>query len=146
MLVKVIGQTIGRGIADKYRTESEQIKNLLSSLSDVQMLAYKDRYRDQAKSMRIGYLYWLSFGSHYLYVKRYWTQAIFWLTFGGLFGWYLLDFALMYFVVDSYNRQISFQIIDQLFNEQSDELNRRENVFSTLGEDTDANGPAHVSS
>ncbi len=38
----------------------------------------------QIKKPGIAYLFWFLLGAHYIYLERWGTQIIFWISFGGL--------------------------------------------------------------
>ncbi|CAA9542036.1 MAG: hypothetical protein AVDCRST_MAG23-2177 [uncultured Sphingosinicella sp.] len=60
---------------------------------------------NQRKKRRYGYLAWLCLGSHYLYLRRPRTQALFWLTGGGLLLWWLIDLTRIPELVERHNRR-----------------------------------------
>ena len=86
------------------------------------------------------------FWCHYLYVERYAMQVLFWLTLGGMFIWYILDGFLMFMVVDVYNRKLSMQILDELFDEGYARYRASSGqevvpTFAGLGESSESNIP-----
>lgn len=62
-----------------------------------------NRHRLESKIRSVGIAYLLLFvaGAHYAYLNRWGTQVLFWITFGGLGIWWLIDvFRLNNMVLD----------------------------------------------
>lgn len=57
------------------------------------------------RKRRYAYLAWLCLGSHYLYLERRFTQALFWLTGGGLLLWWIADLFRLPALVAHHNRR-----------------------------------------
>lgn len=114
MLIRLIGRSIGRKIVKNWEDGNKQIEGLVSGLSESQRVKFDDLVKERKKNVSTAYLCWIFYGSHYLYTGKPVKQLMFWLTFGGLFAWWFLDLFLMAFVVDSANRKIKMQIIEEL--------------------------------
>ena len=113
-IARMIGQKIGKEIADRYQNENKQIKDLLAQLSDTDRLYYEQQLEARKKSLSTAYVFWCLGGTHYLYLQQWAKHAIFWGTMGGVLVWYVLDFFFMFFVVDAYNRGVSFDILNDI--------------------------------
>jgi len=87
-----------------------------------------DRYRLESKVRNIGIAYLLFFfvGAHYAYLKQWGLQILFWITFGGLGIWWLIDLIRMSNLVDDYNDPI-FDELDWM-----DEQDRKHNYLRDL--------------
>jgi hypothetical protein len=58
--------------------------------SDAQHAVGRD-YEARVKSLAFAYMAWFLFGWHYIYLRRTGMQIAFWLTFGGLAMWWVVD-------------------------------------------------------
>ena len=116
-LAELFAQMIGQKIASNHRKGNDTLNEMITTLPAHAQQIYHERYQARKKSVLIGYLCWWAFGCHYIYTGKYIKQAIFWLTLGGLFIWYLLDLFCMFLVVNSANRQIGFEIIDEIYEQ-----------------------------
>lgn len=56
------------------------------------------------KSIALGYVCWFVLGIHYGYLGKWGWQIIYWLTFGGLGVWALIDLFRIPGMVNNYNR------------------------------------------
>lgn len=119
-MIRMFSRMFARRMVKKWEEESKWIEDTLAGLSDVDKLQYGRQYEDRRKKMGVGYLCCVFYGCHYLYVGSYVKQVIFWLTMGGLFAWWALDFFLMFFIIDAYNRKLSMEIIDEIMNRNFD--------------------------
>ena len=116
-LAQLIAKGIGQKIANKWKDERAQLDSLISELTPEARDKFYKKWEENKKSVAIGYLFWMAGGTHYIYTKKYVKQVLFWGTIGGIFLWYILDLFLMYFVVDTYNRELGFQLIGDFFEE-----------------------------
>jgi TM2 domain-containing membrane protein YozV len=71
------------------------------------------RLEGKRKKRRYGYLAWLCLGSHYFYLGRPATQAIFWLTGGGLLLWWLADLFRIPGLVRRRNLRATREMLEQ---------------------------------
>ena len=126
---QLIAKLIARKIVDRWKDETRRIKSMLEQLPQESRMQYDVKLSERKKSLQLGYLCWMMCGSHYLYVKRPVKQLIFWGTIGGLLVWYMLDLFLMFFVIDRYNREVSFEILNEIF-ERNSKLNSFEDDLS----------------
>jgi len=97
-----------------------------------------NRYKLESEIRNTGIAYILLFfaGAHYAYLGRWGTQIFFWLTFGGLGIWWLIDVFRLPGLVDYYNDPI-FDELDwieekereEYFDLRDREFARREEVM-----------------
>ncbi len=91
--------------------------------------------QNKMKSKGTAYLCFLFLGSHYLYMGKYLLQILFWITFGGLFIWAIIDLLTLSSRIDGYNARLAMQI-EQL------ERGEREHMIKSMaaiqGKDIDA--------
>lgn len=93
----------------------EKLKNL-SIDTQVQFL---DQYFKKSKSHEIAYCFMLlGFASHYLYVKKYKLQLLFWLTGGGLLVWFVIDMFRVKNLVSQFNRKVAFDVLEKTVTNQ----------------------------
>ena len=89
------------------------------------------RYRLESKIRSIGIAYLLFFfaGAHYAYFNKWGTQILFWITFGGLGIWWLIDIFRIPEMVHRYNDPIFDELdyLDYMERERDDfqDLKRR---------------------
>jgi hypothetical protein len=78
------------------------------------------RHEAQRKRLLPALLAWLCLGSHYLYLGRPRTQALFWLTAGGLLLWWIADLLRLPAMVERRNRRALRALIEtsRLLTEQ----------------------------
>lgn len=72
------------------------------------------------KSTGTAYLCLFFFGCHYAYLGKWGLQILFWLTFGGLGVWWLIDLFRLSSVVNEHNMILSSQIEDIEKRERED--------------------------
>ena len=74
----------------------------------------KHYLQSQTKSVGTAYLlYFLLFGTHYLYLGKWGLQILYWLTLGGLGIWAFIDIFTIPRKVNRYNEKI-FQQIEEI--------------------------------
>ena len=62
------------------------------------------------KSSGTAYLFWFFFGLHYAYLGKWGLQILYWITFGGLGLWCLIDLFHIPTKINNHNLLISRQI------------------------------------
>lgn len=81
----------------------------------------KHELRRKLKSTGTAYLLCIFvFGTHYLYLRKYVLQLLFWLTAGGLGIWFLVDLFTMSSKVDAANAHI-YDELDKLEKRERDD-------------------------
>lgn len=70
------------------------------------------KYRLESKLRSLGIAYLLLFiaGAHYAYLNKWGTQILFWITFGGLGIWWLIDIFRVPSLIEDYNDPIIDEI------------------------------------
>lgn len=74
------------------------------------------------KKLRWAYFRWLVLGSHYLYLRRPLTQLLFWVTFGGLLLWWLIDLARLPSMVWKHNDRALSKLLGTYHDALADRL------------------------
>ena len=93
-----------------------------------------NRYRLESSIRNVGIAYILFFfvGGHYAYTNRWGTQIAFWLTFGGLGIWWLIDLFRIPNLIHDFNDPIFDELdwLDEQEWEQEEmlDLRRRESL------------------
>ena len=70
----------------------------------------KHYLQSRVKSTGTAYLFWFLLGAHYAYLGKWGVQILYWLTFGGIGIWALIDLFTMSGKVNKYNADIFWQI------------------------------------
>lgn len=70
----------------------------------------KHYLQSKIKSTGTAYLFWFLLGAHYAYLGKWGVQILYWLTFGGVGIWALIDLFSMSGKVNKYNADIFVQI------------------------------------
>lgn len=84
----------------------------------------KHTLQTQLKSTGNAYLFWFLLGAHYAYLGRWGLQILYWITFGGIGIWALVDLFSMASKVENHNRPIIAQL-QQLEKAEKDADQRR---------------------
>lgn len=66
----------------------------------------KNYLQSQVKRTEWAYLFFLMFGSHYLYLGKPGIQLLYWMSIGGFGIWFLIDLFSMDSKIDKHNRLI----------------------------------------
>ncbi len=84
------------------------VREALSKLPPVLKNEFYEEYRIQNRQVGISYLLWLippPFSCHYLYIRRRFTQILYFMTFGGAFLWWIVDLFRIPKIVEEDNRK-----------------------------------------
>ena len=84
----------------------------------------KDYLQSQIKSSGTAYLLWFCFGLHYAYLGKWGVQFLYWIAFGGLGIWALLDLFTLSGRVGNHNALL-FQQIENIDRKERDSENVR---------------------
>ena|SRR5690606_20181574 len=76
------------------------------------------------KSTGTAYLCWFFLGCHYAYLGKWGLQILYWITFGGLGIWALIDLFLIPSKVNAHNLIIANQI-DQIEKREQEDAHAR---------------------
>ncbi len=82
----------------------------------------KRRLESKLRSVGIAYLLFFVAGAHYAYLSKWGTQILFWITFGGLGIWWLIDIFRIHHLVENYNDPIIDEIeyLEDRYRERDD--------------------------
>jgi hypothetical protein len=90
------------------------VRNELAKLSSQKQEEFLEEYERKEKSIFVGYLFWLFFGWHYAYQKKWGIQVLFWITAGGLFIWWLIDIFRVSSMINNYNKDKAIEVMRNL--------------------------------
>jgi len=90
------------------------VRNELAKLPAQKQEEFIEEYKRKAKSTGIAYVLWLLLGSHYVYLKKWGIQILFWLTFGVLFIWWLVDLFRIPGMIRDYNKDVAVDVLRNL--------------------------------
>jgi len=89
------------------------VRHELTTLPPHTLQAFLEEYYRQKKSTALAYLLWF-FGFHYLYVGKWALFIIFFLTFGGMFFWWLIDIFRVPGIVGDYNKDVAVRALTSI--------------------------------
>jgi len=87
------------------------VRSSLSQMSPEKQADFFQEYKRRRKSVATGYLAWLFVGWHYLYIGKLGWQIAFWLSFGGLIIWWIIDVFRIPSLIRNYNQDIAIDIV-----------------------------------
>lgn len=90
------------------------VRNELAKLPAQKQDEFLEEYKRKAKSLAIAYLLWLLLGWHYLYLKSWGIQILFWVTLGGLTVWWLIDIFRIPTMTREYNKDTAVTVLRNL--------------------------------
>jgi hypothetical protein len=70
-----------------------------------------EEYRRRAKSAAPAYILWLFLAFHYIYLRKWGLQFLFWLTLGGFGIWWLIDLFRVAGMVRDYNKDVATDVM-----------------------------------
>ncbi|MFD0993180.1 TM2 domain-containing protein [Tenacibaculum geojense] len=79
----------------------------------------KHYLQSKLKSTGTAYVLWFVLGAHYAYLGKWGTQILYWITFGGIGIWALIDLFTMSSKVNKHNAMI-FQQIEEIDKKEKD--------------------------
>lgn len=90
------------------------VRNELAKLAAQKQEEFVEEYRRKAKSIGIAYVLWFLLGWHYVYLRNWGVQILFWLTLGGLFVWWFIDLFRVPGLVHNYNKDVATDVLRNL--------------------------------
>src|SRR5579884_4011680 len=102
------GNLIPASIADNLPA---MVRNELGKLPAHRQEEFVEEYRRKAKSAGPAYLLWLLLGWHYIYLRKWGIQFLFWLTLGGFFIWWIVDLFRIPGMVRDYNKDVAVDVL-----------------------------------
>lgn len=108
------GRIIGRALSKKYQEQRFKVNREKKALTFEQQDRLKELLAEQRKETKKAYLFLSLWGSHWAYLGRWKTQAVFWCTIGGLFVWWIVDMFVLFEHVNYENNKLAEKLIEQV--------------------------------
>ncbi len=90
------------------------VRNELANLSAQKQEEFVEEYKRKAKSTGAAYVLWLLLGWHYVYLRKWGIQILFWLTAGGFLIWWIVDLFRIPGLIRDYNKDIAVDVLRNL--------------------------------
>jgi len=90
------------------------VKNELVKLSAQQQEEFAEEYKRKAKSSGVAYILWFFLGWHYIYLRKWGIQILFWLTAGGFGVWWFIDLFRIPGMIRDYNKDVATEVLKTL--------------------------------
>jgi len=87
------------------------VRDQLSKLPVAKQQEFIEEFNRKHKSIGCAYCLWVLLGWHYAYLGKWGYQALFILSLGGFFIWWLIDIFRIPSMVRDYNKDIAINII-----------------------------------
>ncbi len=83
----------------------------VESMDPVNQAAFLDEFNKKRKSGFMAFVLLIFFGLHYAYLGRIWITLIYWLTFGGLGIWFVIDLFRVLGMVRERNKTFAINVL-----------------------------------
>lgn len=96
------------------------VREAVAKLPPTLQEEFYEEYALAEKKMALSYLLWLippPFSCHYLYNNRVFTQILYFLTCGGVFLWWIVDFFRMPQIVKDENRKTARKFLKRMMKQ-----------------------------
>jgi TM2 domain-containing membrane protein YozV len=90
------------------------VRNELAKLPAQKQEEFNEEFQRKMKSTSIGYALWFFLGMHYLYLGKVGLWIIFWITFGGVGVWWLIDAFRLNGLIEDQNKDIATDLMRNL--------------------------------
>ena len=93
----------------------EAVLRRLDSLDQLTQKAFLTEFQKVKKSGFVAFLLWWVFPSwHYFYIGKVWVNLLFWITFGGIGFWWVIDMFRLSGLVREYNKTVAISVLKQI--------------------------------
>jgi len=87
----------------------------LDSLDQLTQEAFLTEFQKEKKSGFVAFLLWWVFPAwHYFYIGKVWLNLLFWLTFGGIGFWWVIDLFRLPSLVREYNKTVAIGVLKEI--------------------------------
>jgi hypothetical protein len=103
-----------------HNTLPATVREAIAKLPPVLKEEFFEEYSLAKRKTGLSYLFWLippPFSCHYLYNNRVLTQILYFLTCGGIFIWWLVDFFRLPQIVQDENRKIARKFLKKMMRQ-----------------------------
>ncbi len=90
------------------------VRNELGKVSPQKQEEFIEEYRRKTKSCGVAYILWFLLGWHYIYLRKWGLQFLFWVTLGGFVFWWLVDLFRVPGLIDDYNKDVATDVMRNL--------------------------------
>ncbi|MDT8341165.1 MAG: TM2 domain-containing protein [Longimicrobiales bacterium] len=87
------------------------VRNNLAGLPASRQEEFMEEYSRRAKGAAPAYILWLLLGFHYVYLRRWGLQFLFWITGGGFLIWWVVDLFRVPGMVRNYNKDTATDVM-----------------------------------
>ena len=87
------------------------VRNELDMLPAQRQKEFLEEYGRKAKSTGPAYVLWFLVGGHYVYLRKWGVQFLFWLTVGGLLVWWLVDLFRIPGMIRDFNTDVAVEVL-----------------------------------
>ena len=94
-----------------FRSLPVAVQASLTNSSDSEQEMFVEEYKRRKKSIGVAYLLWILFGLHFGYLHKWGLQILFWITFGGVFIWWIINLFAIPSMVKNYNKDIAIDVL-----------------------------------
>jgi hypothetical protein len=106
-----MSQMIPAQVAEKLPS---MVRNELARLSAQKQEEFLEEFNRKAKDSGTAYGLWFLLGWHYIYLRKWGLQILFWLTFGGFLMWWFIDLFRVAGMVTDYNKDVATDVMRNL--------------------------------
>lgn len=90
------------------------VRNELAKLSAQKQEEFIEEYKRKAKSIGVAYVLWFLLGWHYIYLRKWGLQVLYWVTLAGLLIWMIADAFRIPGMIRDYNKDIATDVLRNL--------------------------------
>lgn len=87
------------------------VRNSLAEMLATRQEEFMEEYTRRAKTAAPAYILWLLLGFHYIYLGKWGLQILFWLTWGGLGIWWIVDVFRIPSMVRDHNKDVATDVM-----------------------------------
>lgn len=90
------------------------VKDEVLKLSPTKQEQFVEEYKRRAKSENTGHILWFFLGWHYIYLRKWGLQFLYWFTLGGFLIWVIVDFFRVPGMVRDYNKDVALSVLKDI--------------------------------
>ncbi len=90
------------------------VRNELANYSAQKQEEFVEEYKRKSKSTGTAYVLWFFLGWHYVYLRNWGIQLLYWATAAGLFLWAIADLFRLPKLVRDYNKDVAMEVLRNL--------------------------------
>lgn len=90
------------------------VRNELAKLTPQKQEEFVEEFRRKSRSIGTAYVLWFFLGWHYVYLRKWGIQVLYWVTGAGLLIWALVDLFRMPGLIRDYNKDVATDVLRNL--------------------------------